>query len=79
MKPYEMMRWLNKWKLKTQMWTCTWFQVGMIWIKRDDKDDGGKSNVHINFLKCFLEDNRNFPLKKFDWKKKSKITSLNVS
>jgi hypothetical protein len=31
--------------------------VGVIWIKRDDKDDGGKSNVHINFLKCFLEDN----------------------
>ncbi len=31
--------------------------MGVIWIKRDDKDDGGKSNVHINFLKCFLEDN----------------------
>jgi hypothetical protein len=46
------------------MWACIGSQAGMIWIKRDDKDDGGKNNVHINFLKCFLEDNWNFPLKK---------------
>jgi hypothetical protein len=45
------------------MWACTGSQVGMICIKRDDKDDDRKNNVHINFLKCFLEDNWNFPLK----------------
>jgi hypothetical protein len=63
LKPYELMRWLNKWKLRTQMWAYTWFQVGVIWIKRDDEDDDRKSNVHINLRKCFLEDNWNFPLK----------------
>lgn len=72
------MRWLDKWKLRTQMWTCIESQAGMIWIIKDDKDDGGKSNVHINFLKCFFLKQKKIPSQNIDWKKKCRITSLNV-